>query len=80
VNNYLDDWLRARKKKGPVTEVKREVIDLRENRKAYGRYFSGKPTKKTGLSNGWRQTEERLQAERKNLRSALQKEERQAKL
>jgi hypothetical protein len=42
VNDYLDDWLRAWETKRSTIEVTREFIDLRENRKAYGQYFSGK--------------------------------------
>jgi hypothetical protein len=41
VKDYLDDWLRAWETKISMIEVTREVIDLRENRKAYGQYFSG---------------------------------------
>jgi hypothetical protein len=40
------------KTKGSAIEAKRELIDLRENMKAKGRYFSGKLLKKTCISNG----------------------------
>jgi hypothetical protein len=31
VNKYLGDWLKAQESKGSVTEVRRELVDLREN-------------------------------------------------
>jgi hypothetical protein len=43
----------------------REVIDLRENRKAYGQYFSGELLRKNGSINRVKTNNRQLQAERK---------------
>jgi hypothetical protein len=67
------------KTKGSATEAKREVIDFMENREVHGRYLSGKLPRKNRSIKWMRANRRKLQDERENLRSGLQKEERQEK-
>jgi hypothetical protein len=64
------------KTKGSMTEAKRKVINFMENIEVHGRYFSRKLPRKNRSIKWIRANRRKLQAERENLRSGLQKEER----
>jgi hypothetical protein len=67
VINYSDDWLRARADKGSMTEIKREVIDLREDKGAYGQNFSSNFDKENQSIKRMKTNKRKMHAERKEL-------------
>jgi hypothetical protein len=80
IKKYLDEWMKAMEWKRISDKEKREVIVLRENIKAKGQYFSGKLLRKNMSIKQMREKRRKIQAKRKNLRSGLQKGERQEKI
>jgi hypothetical protein len=68
VKNFLDDWLKAQESRGSMTEVKREALNFRENKKKRLRVDTSRVGK-----------EENYKLKEKTLRPGLQKEERQEK-
>jgi hypothetical protein len=62
------------------TEMKRGMIGLRENRKAEGRYFLDKLTRKNRSIKWMKANRRKATSQEGSLRSGLQKEERQTKI